>query len=81
LFNIFTGVKPATVSQNTLFHGGARALNNRRPFTSSSSTISSQSMNFEHGRNEKDRKGKTLKESKKHRYLLDSGKYCSYMSI
>ncbi|KAG5682597.1 hypothetical protein PVAND_011940 [Polypedilum vanderplanki] len=65
--SIFTAGKPAILTNNTLIRG-SKALNNRRPITSSSSTISSQSTN-----NEKERKDKTLKDgSMQQRYMIDS---------
>jgi hypothetical protein len=70
--SIFTAGKPAILTNNTLIRG-SKALNNRRPITSSSSTISSQSTNNETGRTDKDRKDKTLKDSMQQRYLMDSG--------
>lgn len=70
--SIFTAGKPAILTNNTLIRG-SKALNNRRPITSSSSTISSQSTNNETGRADKDRKDKTLKDSVHQRYLMDSG--------
>lgn len=67
--SIFTAGKPAILSNNTLIRG-SKALTNRRPLTSSSSTISSQSTN-----NDKDRRDKSLKDSlhQPPRYLMDSG--------
>lgn len=66
--SIFTAGKPAILSNNTLIRG-SKALTNRRPLTSSSSTISSQSTN-----NDKDRRDKSLKDSlHQPRYLMDSG--------
>lgn len=70
--SIFTAGKPAILANNTLIRG-SKALNNRRPITSSSSTISSQSTNNETGRADRDRKDKTLKDSMQQRYLMDSG--------
>lgn len=69
--SIFTAGKPAILTNNTLIRG-SKALNNRRPITSSSSTISSQSTN-----NEKERKDKTLKDGnmQQQRYMMDSGNY------
>lgn len=69
--SIFTAGKPAILANNTLIRG-SKALNNRRPITSSSSTISSQSTNNETG---KERKDKALKDSMQQRYLMDSGNW------
>ena len=67
--SIFTAGKPAILANNTLIRG-SKALNNRRPITSSSSTISSQS-NDTGG---KERKDKAIKDSSmQQRYMMDSG--------
>lgn len=72
--SIFCAGKPAILTNNTLIRG-SKALNNRRPITSSSSTISSQSTNNETGRSDRDRKDKSLKDNIQQRYLMDSGNY------
>jgi hypothetical protein len=70
--SIFTAGKPAILANNTLIRGSKALNNNRRPITSSSSTISSQS-NETSRPNEKERKDKTLKDSMQQRYMMDSG--------
>lgn len=68
--SIFTAGKPAILANNTLIRG-SKALNNnsRRPMTSSSSTISSQS-----NETNKERKEKALKDNgMQQRYMMDSG--------
>jgi hypothetical protein len=70
--SIFTAGKPAILANNTLIRGSKALNNNRRPITSSSSTISSQSTNNDTNRNEKEKKDKTLKDMQQ-RYMMDSG--------
>lgn len=69
--SIFTAGKPAILANNTLIRG-SKALNNRRPITSSSSTISSQSNETGRGGGSKE-KDKALKDSMQQRYMMDSG--------
>lgn len=74
--SIFTAGKPAILANNTLIRG-SKALNKRRPITSSSSTISSLSTNNA----ERDRKDKTLKEDRQQRYLIDSSKHLVNITV
>jgi hypothetical protein len=71
--SIFTAGKPAILSNNTLIRGSKALNNSRRPITSSSSTISSQSTNNDMKDHKKDRSSN--KDGGMHsRYVIDSGK-------
>jgi hypothetical protein len=70
--SIFTAGKPAILANNTLIRG-SKALNNRRPITSSSSTISSQSNETSRAGGGSKEKDKALKDNMQQRYMMDSG--------